>query len=342
MARHAKPLSPGTGETAPSEIRRQDGIAVHALRKRYGDRTVIDGISFHARPGRITGFLGANGAGKTTTLRMITGLAAPSAGEALIAGKPYRELVQPCRWVGAVLDASHANPAAHTGRAHLRIQAGYAHVDDRRVTELLHVAGLAQAADRPIRGYSLGMRQRLILATALLADPPILILDEPSNGLDPEGNRWLWGLLCDLASRGRTVLVSSHSLTDIEHYADDVVMIQSGRIRYAGTLASLSSLNGRIVSLRTPRVDGFVQLADSRSWRYRLNEDSSIDVFGVEASVIGQGMCDAALPVFLLTENHASLEDMFISLAGSHAAHGSALPRNGSGRASNGISMEHD
>lgn len=240
-----------------------------------------------------------------------------------------------------MLDASHVNPA-YTGRAHLRIQAGYAHVDDRRVTELLHVTGLAQAADRPIRGYSLGMRQRLILATALLADPPILILDEPSNGLDPEGNRWLWGLLCDLASRGRTVLVSSHSLTDIEHYADDVVMIQSGRIRYAGTLASLSSLNGRIVSLRTPRVDGFVQLADSRSWRYRLNEDSSINVFGVEASVIGQGMCDAALPVFLLTENHASLEDMFISLAGSHAAHDSALPRNGSGRASNGISMEHD
>ncbi len=313
MAKHAIRTSSGS-EISPNEIRRQCDIEVKNLSKRYGSKMVVNSISFHAKPGRVTGFLGVNGAGKSTTLRMITGLTSPSSGRALVAGAPYKKLSQPCRWVGAMLDASNVNPS-HTGRAHLRIQASYAQVDDKRVMELLHVTGLSKAADQPILGYSLGMRQRLGLAAALLADPPILILDEPSNGLDPEGNRWLWELLREFASQGRTVLVSSHNLADIGQSVDDVVMLQSGRICYAGTLASLESLGGCTVNVKTVYADKLVGLADAQSWRYRLNADSSIDVFDVAASTVGQAMFDTSLPVYSLIESRTCLEDLFFTLA---------------------------
>ncbi|HZB50160.1 MAG TPA: ATP-binding cassette domain-containing protein, partial [Mycobacteriales bacterium] len=190
-------------------------ITVTGLTKRYGDRAVVDGVSFAVEPGTVAGFLGPNGAGKTTTMRMITGLVPPSAGEALVDGRRYADLPNPAAVMGTLLDAGAVHPG-RTGRAHLRILADTIGVPARRVDEVLERVGLADAARRRIGGYSLGMRQRLGIAGALLADPPVLMFDEPANGLDPEGIRWMRDLLKGLAGAGRTVLVSSHLLSEMQ------------------------------------------------------------------------------------------------------------------------------
>ena len=218
-------------------------IQIHGLVKRFGPVTAVDGLSFDVQPGTVTGFLGPNGAGKTTTLRMLLGLVAPDAGTATIDGLPYRELPEPLHQVGAVLEASSFHPG-RTARAHLRIQALAADADASRIEDVLDLVGLTDAAGRRIGGFSLGMRQRLGLATALLADPEVLILDEPANGLDPEGIRWLRGLLRGFAAEGGTVLVSSHLLAEVAQTVDSVVIIDHGRLVAQGPVAELTAGGG--------------------------------------------------------------------------------------------------
>ncbi|HXC85279.1 MAG TPA: ABC transporter ATP-binding protein [Trebonia sp.] len=215
-------------------------IQVRGLVKRFGAVTAVDGLSFNVQPGTVTGFLGPNGAGKTTTLRMLLGLVAPSAGTAEIDGRAYRDLPEPLHAVGAVLEAASFYPG-RTARAHLRIQALAAEADPSRVDDVLELVGLADAGDRRIGGFSLGMRQRLGLATAVIADPEVLILDEPANGLDPEGVRWLRGLLRGFAAEGGTVLVSSHLLAEVAQTVDAVVIIDHGRLVAQGPVAELTA-----------------------------------------------------------------------------------------------------
>jgi ABC-2 type transport system ATP-binding protein len=214
-------------------------IEVRGLTKRFGPVLAVDQLSFTVEPGEVVGFLGANGAGKTTTLRMLLGLVRPDAGTATINGHAYADLPEPLHQVGAVLEASSFHPG-RTARSHLRIQAMAGEADPSRIDDVLELTGLAAAADRRVEGFSLGMRQRLGLATALLADPELLILDEPANGLDPEGVRWLRDLLRGLAAEGATVLVSSHILAEVAHTADSVVILDRGRLVAQSSLAELT------------------------------------------------------------------------------------------------------
>ena len=223
-------------------------ITIRGLSKHFGPVRAVDDLTFDVAPGRVTGFLGPNGAGKTTTLRMVLGLVRPTAGEALVGGKPYAHLPAPRRTVGAVLETTGYHPGRR-GRAHLRILAGAAGASKRRVDEVLDQVGLTGAADRRVGGYSLGMRQRLGLAGALLGDPPVLILDEPANGLDPAGMAWLRRMTRQLAAEGRTVLVSSHVLAEVAQTADDVVIVNAGRLRYAGSLEALGRLEDAFLRL---------------------------------------------------------------------------------------------
>ncbi len=219
------------------------GITVAGLTKRYGPVTAVDGLTFTVEPGQVTGFLGPNGAGKTTTLRMLLGLVAPTAGRALIGGRRYADLREPRRAVGAVLEATGFHPG-RTGRDHLRVLAEAGGIPAERVAAALDQAGLAGAAGRRVRGYSLGMRQRLGLAAALLGDPRVLILDEPANGLDPAGMAELRDLLRGLAAGGRTVLMSSHVLSEVAQTVDRVIIIAGGTLRFAGPLSELTGGRG--------------------------------------------------------------------------------------------------
>ncbi|WP_330308462.1 MULTISPECIES: ABC transporter ATP-binding protein [unclassified Streptomyces] len=219
------------------------GITVTGLTKRYGTVTAVDGLTFEVEPGTVTGFLGPNGAGKTTTLRMLLGLVTPTAGRALIDGRLYAELSEPRRTVGAVLEATGFHPGRR-GRDHLRILASAAGIPYTRVDEVLERVGLADAADRRVGGYSLGMRQRLGLASALLGDPRVLVLDEPANGLDPAGMAELRDLLRELAAESRTVLMSSHVLSEVAQTVDRVVIVADGTLRYAGPLTDLTHAQG--------------------------------------------------------------------------------------------------
>jgi ABC-2 type transport system ATP-binding protein len=214
-------------------------IDVRGLTKRYGSVSAVEGLSFSLHPGTITGFLGPNGAGKTTTMRMLLGLAQPTAGEALVFGHRYQELEHPARRVGAVLESGDFDPG-RSGRNHLRVLALAIGTPRARVEELLEVVELEAAADRPVRTYSLGMRQRLGLAGALLGDPELLLLDEPANGLDPAGVHWLRGFLRQFADRGRTVLISSHVLAEVAQTVDQVLIIAHGRLITTVRLAQLA------------------------------------------------------------------------------------------------------
>ena len=220
-------------------------LEVRELSKRYGAVTALDGISFMLDAGTVTGFLGPNGAGKTTTLRIATGLARPSSGEALISGRHYAELVRPIQHVGAVLESGGFDPG-RSGRNHLRIQACAGAVAHERIDEVLELVDLVHAADRPVRGYSLGMRQRLALATALLGEPVLLLLDEPTSGLDPAGIHWLRTFLREFARAGGAVLVSSHVLAEVAQTVDEILIIDRGRLVEQ---VSVSSLQERGTSL---------------------------------------------------------------------------------------------
>lgn len=215
-------------------------IEFQGLTKRFGRLLAVDDLTFEVQPGEIVGFLGPNGAGKTTTLRMLLGLARPSAGTATIGGQPYRELRDPLRRVGVVLEGAGAHPA-RTARGHLRVQAMASRSAAARIDDMLDLVGLTSAADRRVGAFSLGMRQRLGLAAALLPDPDVLILDEPTNGLDPQGIRWLRDLLRTQAAEGRTVLVSSHLLAEVAQSVDSVVILNRGRLVTQAPLDQLTS-----------------------------------------------------------------------------------------------------
>ena len=232
------PAELSVGARVPEELRHLGRVEVSGLTKEYGGVTVVDDVSFIAEPGRVTGFLGPNGAGKTTTLRMLLGLVAPSDGVARIGRSRYGEIERPVLMVGALLEASGAHEG-RTGRDHLRVLCRAAGLPLARADEVLDAVGLARVGGRPVRGYSLGMRQRLGVAAALLGDPQVLVLDEPGNGLDPAGIRWTRDLLRALAASGRTVLVSSHQLAEVEQLADDLVVIAAGRVVASGPLESV-------------------------------------------------------------------------------------------------------
>ena len=213
-------------------------IEVRGLTKTFGAVTAVRDVSFTAPAGLVTGFLGPNGSGKTTTLRAALGLIPPTAGEVLIGGVPYRQLAQPRRHVGALLEAAGFHPGRRA-RNHLAVLAASCQVPGRRVDEVLDLVDLASSANRRVREFSLGMRQRLGLAAALLGDPQVLLLDEPANGLDPAGIAWLRGLLCGLADEGRTVVVASHVLSEVAQTADHVVIVNAGELRFSGPLHEL-------------------------------------------------------------------------------------------------------
>jgi ABC-2 type transport system ATP-binding protein len=204
-------------------------VAVEGLTKRYGEVTAVEDLSFALQPGTVTGFLGPNGAGKTTTLRLLLGLAEPTAGRALVFGHRYRALEHPTRQVGAILESNDFHPG-RSGRDHLRVLATAAEIDQARVDEMLETVGMATAADRAVRTYSLGMRQRLGLAGALLGDPKLLVLDEPANGMDPAGVQWLRNMMRHFAAEGGSVLVSSHLLAEVAQSVDRVLIISNGRL----------------------------------------------------------------------------------------------------------------
>jgi ABC-2 type transport system ATP-binding protein len=222
-------------------------IEVRGLTKTFGTVTAVRDLSFAAPGGKITGFLGPNGSGKTTTLRAALGLIRPSAGEVLIEGVPYRQLAQPRRHVGALLDAAGLHPGRRA-RDHLRVLAAPAGVPDRRVDEVLGLVDLGSSGNRRVREFSFGMRQRLGLAAALLGDPQVLLLDEPANGLDPSGIAWLRALLRSLAREGRTIVVASHVLSEVAQTADQVVIVTTGRLRFAGPLRELGGSGGALES----------------------------------------------------------------------------------------------
>ncbi len=228
-----------TGSGAEVEPLPSPAVSCRALTKRYGQLAAVDGVTFSLEPGTVTGFLGPNGAGKTTTLRLLLGLAEPTAGEALVFGRRYRELDRPIRRIGAVLESGDFH-AARSGRDHLRALALAAGLPLSRVEEVLEIVELMDAAGRRVRTYSLGMRQRLGLAAALLGDPELLILDEPANGLDPAGVRWLRTFLRALAAESRTVLVSSHLLAEVAQTVDQVLIIDRGRLLASGRLDELT------------------------------------------------------------------------------------------------------
>jgi ABC-2 type transport system ATP-binding protein len=234
----SKPQRPQAPVAASGSV-----ISVSSLTKRYGEIIAVDDISFSLPAGTITGFLGPNGAGKTTTLRLLLGLAEPTSGKALVFGRPYRALEQPIKQVGAMLESGDFHPA-RSGRDHLRTIALATELPRARVEEVLELVELTPAAARRVKTYSLGMRQRLGLAAALLGDPDLLILDEPANGLDPVGMHWLRGFLRQLAEQGRTVLVSSHALAEIAQTVDQIAIINHGRIMKMAPLAELTE-NGR-------------------------------------------------------------------------------------------------
>ncbi|MEU8621068.1 ATP-binding cassette domain-containing protein [Streptomyces sp. NPDC048623] len=302
-------------------------IEVSGLMKSYGGRRVLDGLSFTAAPGRVTAFLGPNGAGKSTTLRMVLGLGTPDAGHALVGGVRYAELRDPLRTVGALLDASACHPA-RSPRAHLSWLARTHRIPRARVEEVLDLVGLGPAARRPVRGFSLGMRQRLGIAVALLGDPGTLILDEPMNGLDPEGIQWLRGLLRALADDGRTVLVSSHLMREMAATADHVLVIGRGRVLADGSLASLLETDLPPVRLVSPRLDelaGALREAGAEV-TYDAPSTGRATVTGLAGARIGDIAARNAWSVHELTPLRPSLEETYMRLTAEAVEYRSTPP----------------
>jgi ABC-2 type transport system ATP-binding protein len=294
-------------------------IVVAGLTKQYRKVRAVDDLSFTVQPGRVTGFLGPNGAGKTTTLRMILNLVTPTAGTATVGGLRYADLDQPLRHVGAVLEASSAHKG-RTGRNHLRVICATAGLPMQRADEVLALVGLAPAGKRKFKGYSLGMRQRLGIAAAMLGDPRVLVLDEPANGLDPEGIRWMRDLLKMLAGQGRTVLVSSHLLSEMQLLADDVVIIAGGRLVTMGPVEQIvdSAAYATQVRVRTPEPEKLVaELGAAAS--ARSTDDGALLITGVEAPAVGAAALRASVELHELVTERPDLEQAFLELTAGKA-----------------------
>ncbi len=288
-------------------------IEIQSLTKRFGGTTAVDDLTFRVEPGVVTGFLGPNGAGKTTTLRSLLGLVKPTSGRATFDGKSYAELGDPLRTVGTALEAASFHPG-RTGRDHLRVAAAAASIPDARVDEVLEWVGLGAAGRRRVGGYSLGMRQRLGLAFALLGDPGALVLDEPINGLDPEGIRWIRGFLRSLADQGRTVLVSSHLLSEVQQTVDRAVIISHGRLAYQGPLDGLETGIGRVHVDAGDRT-ALAGILTAAGAQVDVAADG-LHVSGLEAAAIGEHALAAGVPLSLLVPEREGLEDVFLGLVG--------------------------
>jgi len=290
-------------------------IEAEQLTKRFGKKVLaVDDISFAIEPGTITGVLGPNGAGKTTTLRMILDLVRPTSGSVRILGRRYRDLDAPAMRVGALLDASGFHPG-RSGRNALRVIATGARIPAVRVERALELVELEGAAKRAVKGYSTGMRQRLALAAALLGDPDVLILDEPTNGLDPEGMRWLRTFLRAQAEHGRTVLVSSHVLAEVEQTVDDVLIMSEGKLLAQGPIATLTSSAQPVVRVRTPQAEKLeAALRSAGASVTRLGE--ALAIRGPSAAQVGDVAHAQGLPVHELLTEQPSLEDLFLQIAG--------------------------
>lgn len=298
-------------------------ITSHNLTKSYGNAPVVRDVSLQCEPGTITGFLGPNGAGKSTTLRMIVGLARPDRGSSTISGRPFVELPNPTRVVGTLLDPSAMHPG-RTGHATLKIAAQMAGVPTDRVEELLDLVGLTDAGDRRVGGYSLGMRQRLGIAQTLVGEPQVLILDEPANGLDPEGIAWMRGLLRDFADRGGTVLLSSHLLHEVQATVDHLVVISDGAVVASGPLAQLLASSSLL--LRTPDPEALARALGAARIDYRSGPDQTFTVDVLDGRVTPEMIARVALEhQVLLTELRQSdsggLEQLFFSLTATTTAH---------------------
>jgi ABC-2 type transport system ATP-binding protein len=289
-------------------------IAARGLTKRYGDTVAVDGLDFDIRPGVVTGFLGPNGAGKSTTMRMILGLDHPTAGSVTVAGRRYRDLAAPMHEVGALLDAGSVH-GKRTARAHLRWLADAGGLPRGRVEEVLDQVGLADVAGRRVGGFSLGMSQRLGIATALLGDPATLLFDEPMNGLDPEGIRWIRTLLQRFAAEGRTVVVSSHLMHEMEETADHVLVIGRGRL-IADTSISEFTLRatGNHVRVASPDAAALGALLERAGGQVTADGDGALTVAGLPAPQVGDLAAEHGLRVHELTPRRASLEAAFMEL----------------------------
>ena len=290
-------------------------LEVRNLSKRFGRTVAVDDLSFAVEPGRVTGFLGPNGAGKTTTMRALLGLVKPSSGEALVEGRPPAAMREPLRTVGAALEATAFHPG-RSGRNHLLVLAASAGIPSARVEEVLEMVELSGAAGRRVKGYSLGMRQRLALAAALLGEPRILILDEPANGLDPQGMRWLRDLLREQAAGGRAVLVSSHLLSEVAQTADELIVIREGKLVAKASLEEFTS--GEATETRVRCADS-LRLAEGLSAAgasVERDEEAALVVRGRSAEQIGELAVELGIALHELTPRRSSLEERFLELTG--------------------------
>jgi ABC-2 type transport system ATP-binding protein len=288
-------------------------VVAESLTRRFGKVVAVDGLSFELEAGTITGFLGPNGAGKTTTLRMLLGLAAPTSGTAMLFGRPYAELERPALRIGAVLEATDFHPG-RSGRDHLRMLGQSVGVPDSRVDEVLRLVELTDAATRRVKGYSLGMRQRLGLAGALLGEPDLLVLDEPANGLDPEGVRWLRDFLRSFASHDRTVLISSHVLAEIAQTVDQVLIISRGRLVVESSLQDLTARVGGAVRVRSAQPEKLEAALTKQELTATASGDQVLLVHGATSERVGEIAFAAGVPVHELVTEGSSLEEIFLEL----------------------------
>jgi len=290
-------------------------IVVQGLTKVYPKVRAVDGLSFTVEPGRVTGFLGPNGSGKTTTLRMMLNLVTPTSGTATISGVRYADLPDPLGGVGAVLEASSAHKG-RTGRNHLRVVCAAAGYPANRADQALDMVGLTPAANRKFRGYSLGMRQRLGIACAMLGDPKVLILDEPANGLDPEGIKWMREFLRAFASQGRTVLVSSHLLSEMELLADDVIIIAAGKLITQGKVRDVvgGASTAATVRVRTPHTEKLTTELVQLGAVVTGSDDGALMITGSSAAAVGHAAFNAGVELHELVEDRPDLEDVFLQL----------------------------
>src|SRR5580700_11266097 len=301
-------------------------IEVDQLVKRFGAVTAVDGRGFTVRPGHVTGFLGPNGAGKTTTMRVILGLDAPSSGHTTVNSQSYQELIRPLHQVGALLDASALHPG-RTATAHLASIAQSNGIKQSRVTEMLKLTGLESVANRRLKGFSLGMKQRLGIAVALLGDPPVLMFDEPVNGLDTEGIAWIRQFMRALAADGRTVLVSSHLMSEMAQTADRLIVIGRGRLLADTSTAQLIESSARHdVLVRSPRAGELAALLTARGATVAPGDDGALAVTGLDAPAIGDLAAEHGLAIHALIPRSASLEDAYLDLTGESTDFRAATP----------------
>ena len=312
-------VSSGWIEEGDGVVKMDGTVTVSKLSKHFGPVKAVDNLSFTVKPGTVTGFLGPNGAGKTTTLRMLLGLVKPNGGTARIGGKAYAELDHPLTHVGAALEAASFHPGRRA-RDHLRILCAASGLPESRADEVLATVGLAEVGKRRVKGFSMGMRQRLGLAATLLGDPQVLILDEPANGLDPEGINWLRGFLRQLAGEGRTVLISSHMLSEVQQTVDNVVIIAHGRLVRSGPLTELMASTTKSVLVRSPRIGDLRKALNQQKLKVEPDGNDSLLVHDVDTATVGRLAFANKVELHELTAATSDLEQIFLDLTAGEAA----------------------